>query len=123
MASSKHFVVPLPLNIANARLHWRSRLKKKKQLWADLDLLQMARKIPAAPRKPWDKTNITVHFYLWNSSDVSNLMARMKFVEDWLVNSGYIVDDSPKHLTYTGLPGQSIDRKNQRLEVTLEKSK
>ena len=113
--------LPLPDNFSNSRAHWRAKLKAKKQYWADCDLLRTIKAVPRPPKKPWDKSRITVKFFVWSPMDQSNLMARMKWPEDWLVNSGYIVDDAPKHLEYTGVPTQKVERKHQRVEITLEK--
>jgi len=43
----------------------------------------------------------------------------MKWVVDWLVKRGYLVDDSPTYLEWV-MPTQEIDRKNRRIEITLE---
>lgn len=115
------FVLPLPDNFSNSRAHWRTKNRAKKQYWEDCDLLVAAQKAPRAPAKPWGKARITAAFFCWNEMDQSNLMARMKWPEDFLVTRGYLEDDSPRHLQYTGIPTQEIDRKNQRLEIVLEK--
>ena len=77
--------------------------------------------LPKPPRKPWKKARIHIDAYLFNRQDMDNLFARFKWAVDWLVREGYIRDDRPACLEWAGLPSQSIDRKNQRLEITLEK--
>ena len=112
------FTLPLPPNMGNMRLHWRQRNRKKKDYWLRCDIA-MRLKWPSRGQ-PWERATISAHFYVWNLMDDDNAMSRVKFPVDWLVNQGYIVDDSRKVLTWTGLPEQTIDRKNQRLEITLE---
>lgn len=113
--------LPLPENFSNSRAHWRTKLRKKKAYWAACQKLLDAKLIKKPPRKAWEQTIITAHFRLWNTSDQSNLMARMKWPEDVLVRFGYIVDDAPKHLTYSGVPTQEIARKNLGLDITLQR--
>ena len=51
--------------------------------------------------------------------DPDNATFRLKWVLDWLTVSGYIVDDGPQHIVEFK-DTQHIDRKEQRVEVTLE---
>jgi hypothetical protein len=113
-------VLPLPANRANARgSRWKEH-RGKKAYWALLNALALDRRFPLPDGPPPEKVSVTVHLYVWSILDEGNAVARLKFVEDWLVASGYAVDDSPKHWEYTGLPEQSVDRGWQRLVVVLE---
>ena len=67
------------------------------------------------------KAKISVKLYTYNKMDVDNLFARLKWPLDWLTRRGYIVDDSPDILDWQGIPKQKIDRKNQRIEIILER--
>ena len=51
--------------------------------------------------------------------DGDGLVSRAKWPVDWLVKRGYLVDDSPIYLEWV-MPTQEIDRKNRRIEITLE---
>lgn len=113
-------VVPLPPNAANSRRHWRVALKEKKAYWADLVGLKWAGRIPTEPSPAPNKSRIRVHLYVWNLMDTDNAFARLKPLLDWLQRWGYIADDSPKHLEWDGIPEQTIDRKNMRVEIELE---
>lgn len=109
-------VLPLPDNLANSRMHWR-----KKGSTKELYFLQCtAADNPKRPRTPPAKVRITATVYTWNPMDADNLMARMKWPLDWMKKRGWITDDGPKHLEWAGIPAQAIDRKNMRIEITLE---
>ena len=111
--------LPLPPNIANARMHWRTKNRKGKEYFESCDWLQIMGEVPILVGAPLPKASIRATLYLWGVMDTDNLMARLKFPVDWLVYAGYIVDDSPKHLDWE-MPTQVIDRKNQRVEIELE---
>ena len=114
-------VLPLPPNIANgSHGHWATRHKAKLAYWRECDMRAVANLIPGSPAAPPQRARIAVTLYLWAHMDDSNVMRRLKWVEDWLTTRGYIVDDSRKHLEYAGLPAQVIDRKNPRVELTIE---
>ncbi len=114
------FVLPLPVNLGNARMYWRKKTRLKRDYGLECTVA-MRLKWPVRG-EPWKRATISAHFYVWNLMDDDNAMARLKWPLDWLVTSGYIVDDSRKVLTWSGLPEQTIDRKNQRLVITLEEA-
>ncbi len=111
--------LPLPPNIANGRMHWRVKLNAKKAYWETLDMMRTLRQIPRPPAKPPARARITVTLYLYSAMDDDNAMSRFKYAGDWLVGNGYLPGDSRKELTWAGLPDQHIDRKNQRMEITI----
>jgi len=102
---------PMPLNLANARLHWRVKHNAKVAYWETLDNLQTVKRIPAPPKTPWTKVRVASVMVVGAAMDDGNAMNRHKWVEDWLVTRGYLVDDSKKHLTWDGVPTQRISRK------------
>ncbi len=108
-------VLPLPLNRANSRLHWRAEKRAKDDYFLRC---RIARWKPT-PAEPMTRATIKATLYTWSQMDTDNLMARLKWPVDWLVRNGYIVDDSPDVLVWT-LPRQAIDRKRQRIEIDLE---
>lgn len=111
--------LPLPPNLANGRLHWRAKDRKRGEYeascayWAIMggDL---------HPQEPLERARISAVLYVHQRMDWDNLMARCKWPVDFLVKDRWIVDDSPDRLEWVGIPTQEIDRKNQRLVVTLE---
>lgn len=119
--------MPAPPNLANSRMHWRVKHNKKVAYWRTLTTLHLgaggiqASPFPKTPRNALTKVRITAHFVLGNTMDQDNLMARCKWPIDWLKEAGYLVDDSPKHLTWTGIPTQEVSRKTPpTLTLTVE---
>ena len=119
------FVIPLPPNRANARGHWSKHHREKKAYWAELDALQLLGErdgfgVPRPPRWPLPKAKADATLYVWAKMDEFNAGNRLKWVEDWLVTRGYIVNDTSDVLRWDGIPRQEIDRKRQRIVLTLE---
>jgi hypothetical protein len=113
------FTFPLPPNIANARMHWRVKLRAKKDFFANADTMQMFGDFPPPPKQRISKARIRAKVYAWNKGDTGNVMNRMKWIEDWLVTRGYLEDDSEKHLQWEGFPEQLISRKVKQVEITI----
>lgn len=129
--------LPLPPNRANAREHWRTTDKRKRAYYnkADAALIKAmppgtditivagkTRRSPFRPRLAFAETwkmRLGATFYVWNLMDRGNAVARLKWVEDALVNFGLLVDDNEEWLDLQ-MPTQVIDRKNTRVEITLE---
>lgn len=112
-------VLPLPPNMANGRDHWAKKNKRRKWFNADCDIRALTGQLPDPPKAPFQRATIRATLYVWDLMDHDNAMARMKYAVDWLVSRGYLVDDSPAHLTWEGLPEQVIDRKHRKLVLTL----
>ena len=118
--SGMKLIFPMPPNLANSRMHWRTKHNAKKSLWAYMDVRQIFDiGFPKPPREPMAKATISSVMYLGGAMDDDNAMNRHKWLLDWLKSRGYIMDDRKKCLTWAGLPEQVIDRKNQRIEITL----
>lgn len=115
-------VVPMPLNLANSRMHWRVKQREKIAYWGALAVMLAQKQLPKPPAKPPEKVRISATMYVGNFMDDGNAMNRMKWIEDWLKAWGYIKDDKKKHLEWTGFPEQQIDRQNPRIELTLEEA-
>lgn len=123
MPDAIEVVVPMPVNLANARLHWRTRLGHKKRYYGMLDLIASAHRaigfpddlpyrIPRPPRVPHPgRMWVEAHLVLGNLMDDDNAMHRMKFVLDWLVTRGYLAGDSRKHIKWRDIPSQEVSRK------------
>lgn len=116
------FVFPLPVNLANSRLHWRTKHAAKKTWMSRVDLLVSAKLIPSPPSEPWHKAILTVHIATGNTMDADNMVSRCKWAIDWLVTRGYLLNDDPKCLRWSGMPTQEIVRKPNTfyLLLTLE---
>ena len=123
------FVIPLPPNRANARGHTRWMNRAKKDYWKALDNIQAfgtsltygdGFSIPKPPAEPHEKVETSAVLYVWNAMDHGNAMNRLKWIEDWIVRAGYVVDDSPEHWEWTAIPRQQIDRSHPRVELTME---
>jgi hypothetical protein len=113
--------VPMPLNLANSRMHWRKRHREKCAYWDTLDMMRVLRRIPGPPRTPLRKARITSRMVLGAAMDQDNAMSRHKWVCDWLSERGYIADDRAKCLTWTGFPEQRVTRKEPAsITITLE---
>lgn len=114
-------VVPMPLNLANSRMHWRKRHREKVAYWDTLDMMRVLKHLPPPPKRPLSKARITSHMVLGAPMDQDNAMSRHKWVCDWLQERGYIADDRAKCLTWTGFPEQRVSRKEPAsITITLE---
>lgn len=114
-------VVPLPPNMANdGRVHWRRKYNAQQEYFDTLDLLLAARRIPAPPREVPGRVRLTAHLFVWSEMDDDNALARLKHALDWLRTRGYVADDRRRNIEWTGLPQQTIDRRDQRLELIIE---
>lgn len=112
--------MPLAQNRANARQSWQAALRAKKAHWKECDAWLHAGCFPRPPKTPPAKARISVTLYLWSFMDADNCMGRVKHTVDWLVGWGYLAGDSPKHVEWTGVPEQVVDRKNPRCVITIE---
>jgi hypothetical protein len=104
------FVVPMPPNLANGRMHHMVKHREKLAYWRALDCLLVSRRVPRPPKRPWPRATVSSAMVLGNAMDDGNAMNRHKWLEDWLVSRGYLADDSRKHLTWAGLPAQRVSR-------------
>lgn len=120
----QHLVLPLPPSLTNSgrgrSRHWRSLKRERDAYWAELNLLLAARRIPGPPATPPAFAVLRATLYLWNPMDDDGAMARLKWPLDWLRGHGFIAGDSRRCVRWAGLPDQVIDRRNQRLEITIE---
>ena len=87
------FELPLPENLGNARLHWRTKNSRKKDYYALLDGLVTAKRNPKPPGMPWRKAEASIQMRTLRRMDQDNAHARLKWPRDWLETRGYIVND------------------------------
>lgn len=118
MSESLTLTLPMPPNLANSRMHWRVKHKKRKAYFDHLTLLMKARGIPFPPHAPPPRVSLDSTLYLWAHMDDDNALARIKWAADWLRVNRYIVDDKRPHCAFT-IPTQVIDRTDPRLVITI----
>ncbi len=125
--------LPLPPNLLNTSKHWRARAREKNAYYEAANLAltaQLKGKLEGWP----GRVHAEITFYLWNKMDKDNRTARLKYVWDSLVRYGawdltpaerkfvtrgrLLIDDSDEFLDH-GIPEQVVDRKNQRVVLTL----
>lgn len=110
----------LPPNRGNARTHWRVTHQQKLAYWGGCDARYLTKRIPH-PEMPFRKAKVTVAFRVSRKNDPDNLVARAKWPLDWLKKRGYIVDDNPDALEWTGMPTQQVVKRSETgLTITLE---
>jgi hypothetical protein len=109
-AREMRFEFPMPVNLANARMHWRVKQNAKEAFYAACDLKQAAGSFPAPPRVPFPKATATVTMHLGAPMDDDNAAARLKWIWDWLKTRGYLADDKRKALHQRTYPTQKIRR-------------
>jgi hypothetical protein len=105
--------MPLPPNLANGRMHWRVKNRRRAEFFDRCDLLYPHRLVPMV-----DRVELRAHLYVGGQMDDDNALARIKWAADWLVTRMYLTSDKRPHCVFT-IPEQTIDRKNPRLEITL----
>lgn len=100
----------------NARVHWARLARAKKayreEAWAAALCYDRSRPL-------WESAVVRAAFYVPNlrRRDPDGLMASMKAAWDGVVDAGVLADDD-KLVLYP--PALILDRKNPRVEVTLE---
>lgn len=109
---------PLPVNLANSRLHWGAKLRKHQE-WKTRAIV--GERGLRGRHRPMQQVRVSAVFYLGRGplSDADNITARLKWPLDFLKERGLIVDDGPKHLTLAGIPEQRQGNP-KRLVLTLE---
>lgn len=113
--------LPLPPQRGNARKHWAVVHRERKAYFDACEVLLVLKRLPKPQR--FAKAKITASVRVGRIHDVDNLMARMKLVADFLTRAGYITDDSPAYLEWTGLPSQTVARKNPGVTIELTEVK
>lgn len=112
--------LPMPENVANARMHWRTKHRARKSYFGVCDGRQGMGQIAPPPLQAFAHATIQATMYLGASMDHDNALARLKWAVDWLVTRGYLLDDNRACLAWDGLPHQIIKRDgNYRVVLTL----
>lgn len=120
-------VLPLPPNLTNGYLkscHWSYRNELKDAYKGHCDvLLDFCKLLPSPPKSPPQKAICGMSWYLEREMDDTNLSARKKWPEDWLVARGYLFDDSPSHLQYVKETPLKVSRSLVRVAFHIESTK
>jgi hypothetical protein len=107
----------MPPNMANGRLHWRVKYRRQKEWQARALVFE---KQLRGVHVPLEQVRVTAVLYPHQRMDDDNAIARLKWCLDLLVKCQVIVDDKRPHCELAGIPEQIIDRKNPRVELTVD---
>jgi hypothetical protein len=111
---------PMPPNLANGRMHWATKHKKRAAFMKALDDRQGAGLIPRPPETRWRHVELSSVMTLHQAMDPDNAVARHKWAIDWLVTRGYLADDAALNVRWNGFPTQIISRsKPAEIELTI----
>lgn len=115
-------ILPMPPNMANSRMHWRSKDAARQTYFGHCDTLRTLGLLPEPPRVAPTHATIEARLVLMREMDADGAMSRLKWAVDWLVTRGYLEDDKPSHLSWRGVPEQAIKGKGepQRVFIWLE---
>ena len=119
------FAFPLPPNLNREQTqHWGAKHRQRKDWYALCDKLQTYGKLPAPPVKPLARATVSAVLVMPAAMDEDNAFRRAsKWPMDWLKTRGYIVNDTRKVLTWTGLPDQRITRSEEhRVEIVIQEA-
>src|SRR5687767_1865087 len=97
--------LPLPPNMGNSRMHWRTKHRKRLDYLAACDAIGPR----VRPRQLSELVELRATLYLGNHMDDDNALARLKWPVDWLKTRGHLVDDGRKHCRMT-IPEQVVKR-------------
>ena len=116
--------LPLPPNMANSRLHWRVKNRKRKEYFEACDLAAIL--VPVRERAllvrrapSIEKTMIRATVYCGALHDEDNLLARLKFPVDWMVRRGFLKDDGPMQISWYW-PIEQVVKRGQDYRVEFE---
>ena len=113
--------LPLPENRQRGnRGHWWQVSRARKR-YEDACAIRLALGLlPEPPARPFRKCYVTAVIRCWSAMDEGNALSRLKWTEDFLVRSGYIANDSRRHLRWRAVPEQVVDRKQPAsVQITL----
>jgi len=105
------FHLPMPPNLANSRMHWRTKHGQRQAYERFLTGLLRAQQLPAVPALPLERAVVYAALRLGAHMDDDNAVARCKWPLDWLVKAGYLADDRRKVLQWGAFPSQHVTRK------------
>lgn len=86
--------LPLPPNLANARMHWRAKDAARKKYFSQCNTLVQLGLLPGGDNP--ERAAVRVLVVSRNAMDYDNATARIKWALDWLRSNGYLRDDNKK---------------------------
>ena len=108
---------PMPVNLANARMHWAKKLRHHHE-WKTRAVV--GERALRGRHRPMQRVRVSALMYVGGGRmDDDNATARLKWCLDLLKERGLIVDDARPHLTLTGIPEQRQGTP-KRVVLTLE---
>lgn len=108
---------PMPVNLANARMHWAAKLRKHNE-WKTRAIV--GERGLRGRHRVMQRVHVSAVMYVGGDRmDDDNATARLKWCLDLLKERGLIVDDKRPFLTLTGIPEQR-QGKPKRVVLTLE---
>jgi hypothetical protein len=113
------FELPLPDNVANGRMHWRAKAKRKAWYWLSLDSLMFSADLPKPPKVPIRMPVAEIEMRTVRRMDHDNAHARLKWVLDWLQTRGYMAND--RDLRYQ-LDNKTAPRKEAGITLVLREA-
>jgi hypothetical protein len=119
MEGETRLELPLPVNVANARLHWRSKDTLRQAYFAHCDTLLRAGVEALPPVVPTAYAAIRIELHCKREMDTDNAVARFKWAGDWLQERGYIQSDKPARLRWDAMPTQFPKATVPRLVIFL----
>lgn len=111
------YTLPLPPNMANGRVHWRAKYEAQKT-WAAHAIVVEPKLRGSQQVTP--RAVVTAVLYVHQAMDDDNAVARIKWCLDLLVRRGILAGDKRPQCQLAGIPDQFVDRKNPRVELTVE---
>lgn len=114
--------LPMPSNRANRKGsgHWRT-VKRDHDAYLNAAVVRILQQSKSDQRAllASEPVVVTAIFYVWSVMDDDNCVARMKVPLDALKHAGVLKDDKRPWCRLSGIPEQVIDRKQQRIVLTL----
>lgn len=106
----------------NARGHWSRVYKARKRVAKEAKQVCNSERVKAGVREEtWSPVNIIIDWYGWNHADRDNIASRCKPILDGIVHAGLIPDDGPQHVRSVQVRRVEVDRKDPRVEITVER--
>lgn len=115
--------LPVPLSLANTRLHWAAKVRAKHE-WQARALATEPRLLRDRPAKPLEAVEIVAVFYLVRKRDPDNAAASLKWVLDLLVQLGWLKDDNADVVRGLTVRQSRVSRRSeQRVTLSVESGK
>lgn len=115
---TRTLTLPLPPNMANGRQHWMAQVRARRKYYDRARLALLAQVGERVSMETPRVMRVTPTLYVHQVMDHDNAVARLKWSLDSLVGYGLLYGDAPQWCELV-MPRQVVDRKSQRVELTL----